>query len=90
MNENSEMNEPHEILSPSNSASSSQPKHKVRPYARLIPRTSNASPSQTVISYICHTPTVPGKFNVQKATQLGVPKGPLFGTSTFNSTHCLI
>jgi hypothetical protein len=32
---------------------------------------------------VCHTPNVPGKFNVQKATQLGVPKGPLFGIFLF-------
>lgn len=30
-------------------------------------------------SYICKSPEKKGKFNVQKAIQLGVPKGPVFG-----------
>jgi ribonuclease Z len=58
-----------------------QHRYKNRPFVRMSPRLSPStqSPSHTVVSYVCHTPTVPGKFNVQKALQLGVPKGPLFG-----------
>lgn len=33
-----------------------------------------------IVCYICHTPDIPGKLDVQKATKLGVPKGPLFST----------
>jgi len=31
------------------------------------------------ICYICSSPELPGKFDVARATALGVPKGPLFG-----------
>jgi hypothetical protein len=33
----------------------------------------------TNLCYICHTPEIPGKFNPQKALQLGLKKGPQFG-----------
>ena len=31
------------------------------------------------LSYVCETPKIPGKFFVEKAEALGIPKGPLFG-----------
>lgn len=37
---------------------------------------SNTLP--THVSYICQSRQLPGKFNISKATALGVPKGPLF------------
>eukprot|EP01113_Clastostelium_recurvatum_P040432 TRINITY_DN6287_c2_g1_i1.p1 TRINITY_DN6287_c2_g1~~TRINITY_DN6287_c2_g1_i1.p1 ORF type:complete len:970 (-),score=134.46 TRINITY_DN6287_c2_g1_i1:36-2945(-) len=33
----------------------------------------------TAISYICHTPDIPGKFDAKMAATLGVPEGPLRG-----------
>ncbi|KAF8070965.1 TRZ4 [Scenedesmus sp. PABB004] len=32
-----------------------------------------------VLSYVCQLSSTPGKFDPQKAAQLGVPRGPLFG-----------
>lgn len=34
---------------------------------------------QTVVSYVCQLPDIPGKFLPQKAASLGVPRGPLYG-----------
>jgi ribonuclease Z len=34
--------------------------------------------SRFFVSYICETPPKAGKFDVAKATAMGVPKGPLF------------
>lgn len=34
---------------------------------------------QPVACYVCQFASIPGKFDPQKAAQLGVPKGPLFG-----------
>lgn len=31
-----------------------------------------------LICYICKTPSLPGKFNIVKAQELGIPKGPLY------------
>ena len=39
----------------------------------------NISNREESISYVICTPDVPGKFDMQKATALGVPKGPLCG-----------
>jgi ribonuclease BN (tRNA processing enzyme) len=30
------------------------------------------------ISYVCQTPTLPGKFDVQRAATLNIPKGPMY------------
>jgi ribonuclease Z len=32
--------------------------------------------------YICHTPSIPGKFDAKKALALGLTKGPKFGQLT--------
>ncbi|KAI8092716.1 beta-lactamase-like protein [Halteromyces radiatus] len=45
-------------------------------YDRTLPRTK---PYPAAISYICQGPETRGKFRVDKALELGVPKGPLFG-----------
>ncbi|WVQ93116.1 hypothetical protein IAU59_000180 [Kwoniella sp. CBS 9459] len=37
---------------------------------------------ETQMVYFCHTPDVRGKFNVEMATKLGVPKGPIRGKLT--------
>jgi ribonuclease Z len=34
---------------------------------------------RTVVNYICELVAVPGKMNVRKALELGVPSGPLLG-----------
>jgi ribonuclease Z len=36
------------------------------------------SVAANAISYVCETPPKPGKFDVEKAVGLGIPKGPLF------------
>lgn len=33
----------------------------------------------THLCYSCITPTIPGKFDIQKAIALNIPKGPLYG-----------
>ncbi len=53
------------------------------------PTAATASPSSSVCSYICTTLPVPGKFHPQRALQLGVPKGPLFGRLSKNETVVL-
>jgi ribonuclease BN (tRNA processing enzyme) len=30
------------------------------------------------VSYVCQTPTLPGKFDVQRAAALNIPKGPMY------------
>ena len=34
---------------------------------------------RTVVNYICELVAVPGKMNVKKALEMGVPNGPLLG-----------
>ena len=41
--------------------------------------TNLRSPLSAVVCYVCHAPDIPGKFDPQKALQLGIPKGPLYG-----------
>jgi hypothetical protein len=40
---------------------------------------SSSSSSECAISYICHTPDIPGKFNAAKALALGLKRGPKYG-----------
>jgi ribonuclease Z len=37
------------------------------------------APAASHLCYICHTPTMLGKFDVEKAKELGIPKGPMYG-----------
>ena len=53
------------------------------------PSSSVSSSSSSCCSYICTTSTVPGKFHPQRATALGVPKGPLFGKLSRNESVTL-
>jgi len=39
-------------------------------------------PQEAIVCYLCSTPTVRGRFQPEKAMQLNVPKGPLFGRLT--------
>eukprot|EP01091_Cochliopodium_minus_P014838 TRINITY_DN5116_c0_g1_i1.p1 TRINITY_DN5116_c0_g1~~TRINITY_DN5116_c0_g1_i1.p1 ORF type:complete len:844 (-),score=281.12 TRINITY_DN5116_c0_g1_i1:64-2595(-) len=44
------------------------------PIERIVPSTK---PEETMVCYLCQTSDVPGKFDANKAVQLGVPNGPL-------------
>ena len=44
-----------------------------------ISQIKTGSAKHTAISYICELPSSPGKFQLDKAQALGVPRGPMFG-----------
>lgn len=47
---------------------------------KLLSKSETGAPAVSMaIAYICTTPVLPGKFDIEKARALGVPKGPLFG-----------
>ena len=45
--------------------------------------------SSTSVCYVCWLSALPGKFFLQKALELGVPKGPLFGELQAGNTITL-
>ena len=57
-----------------------------------IKRGNNFQAKNQVMSYLFTTPPIPGKFNIKRALELGIPKGPLYSklknghTVTYTST----
>lgn len=47
------------------------------------------SKESTAVCYICQLAPLPGKFYPEKAIELGVPKGPLFGDLQLGKTVTL-
>ena len=51
-----------------------------RYYSSVFAAFEKPSSFQSVISYVIHTPDIPGKFQPARARALGVTPGPMFGT----------
>ncbi|KAL6054622.1 TRNase Z endonuclease [Balamuthia mandrillaris] len=59
-------------------------KAEIRPRPSIVE--APPGPSSAVLCYICRSPDLPGKFDAQRAKQLGVPPGPLYGRLTKGET----